>query len=442
VTDRAHSGARLPWPSGQRCPEGGPAWLLRKKHQVRRLAIPLWTAVVLVLALVAGLNVTGVGPASADSAPNPNAVTSSAISGNGDRFVFWDCADTQQLCEASYNSAANRWSRHVVPGTGLLDTPPSVSVDVDATRSSDGNPYLYVFFGGGPRDTLHEAYWTGRWHTINLGMGPIAVGGPAAPSEWWYHSASSTHGEAVAWMDAAGNLMYALSENPTSAKAWHGPYERRVGKLGSPPSVTDSLGYTETAWWHSPSGNLYSASLTDNGGWKQYGPCDWGLGHINSDVSVTWQKGLPTGEGWPGPDPQGHRPALTAPGKLHGDCPAFNWYGPPGYYTICWAGENKSPAGLWCFAYIGEEDLPNPPIVLVAGPFRDGNMGALSSAPSIAVYPYTQVCPNQVRTARSCEISDVLAFWEGDTPKSDLWMGNISTGKGPFNVGIGPLSDR
>jgi hypothetical protein len=397
------------------------------------------TALVTVASMSALLTASTAAQARATVSGNPNPVVSAGIAANGDRFVFWPCKEYTAICEAYYDSATRRWSAEHPMHVGQMDSTISVSMDADVHRIGPGprgDPYMYLFFVGGAKENLYEEYWSGRWHgPLDLGMGPI-FDVPSGPSAWWHASTK----EAVAWMGFDDKLHYATSDNPTSRRSWHGPFTlKKAGNIASPPSVVDAGGGAESVWWRGENYNLYSASLVANGP-APYGPCDFGMGSIRSMVSVIWGVGVPiTPEGSGGGENYRGAGGVKdmVPAKVSGNCPKPFWFGQYGGYAACWNGEGgkKGGSGLWCmeWALVGD---PMNPVDVLAGPFKEKNSKVLGSAPSLGFYPQLDVCPSN-----TCERSQAFAFWQSFDTKEDLIELNGTTGKGPYNLGFGPLGE-
>jgi hypothetical protein len=381
----------------------------------------------LITTLMVGVSVRAATPAWAGA--NPNRVVSASVAANGDRFVFWICPNYTAICEAYYNSSTKRWAKMPDLHVGTIVSQPSVSLsmNVDDVAGPRNDPYMYLFFAGGTKDDLEEEYWTGRWHgPINLHYGPLE-GPPAAPPYWYTN-------EAVAWMSVSSRLSYALSDNPVKASSWHGTYIRRVGKIASPPTVTDAGGGSVSAWWKGANGNLYSASLLVTGE-SPYGACDFGMGNLLSDPSVVWGPGLPIiGDGprMPATSSRPEKEKMAA--KLSGNCPKPGYFGSFGTYTVCWAGDGKTTTGLWCMQWSVSGEA-TAPVIVVAGPLQIGKMGVLGSAPGLAYYPYVYVC-----NSAGCKYSDIYAFWQNSNLHQDLMEADFTTVSRPVNLGFGPLT--
>ena len=393
--------------------------------------IAIAVSVLAVAGLTIGLNIGRAPIASAGANPNP--VVSASVASNGNRYVFWTCNGYLAICYAWYNPVTGRWKKLPELHVGQIDSPPSVSIAVYPDTA-----YIYLFWSGGAGHNLYEDYWTGwwpgtgpgRWHgPLNLHMGPLQSS-PAAPPHW-YNTGGQR--EAVAWMGQVNHLRYAYSTSPTNPRSWHGPYTRNVGLIASPPSVVDAGGGAVSAWWKGGNGHLYSASLVADEA-VPYGPCDFGMGRLDSMPSAIWGPGQPLVGGTPAPPHTPIRKAALA--GLRGNCPrpesGLVWFGRYGGYGVCWAGGS----GLWCmeWAVVGDPSSGSGQVV-VAGPFQEGRMGVLGSSPSLGYYPGVYTC-----SQRGCVFSHVFAFWQGANFAQDLFEADASTGKGPYNLGYGPLT--
>jgi hypothetical protein len=330
---------------------------LRARTQKISRHIAIAVSVLAVAGLTIGLNINRASVAWAGANPNP--VVSSSVASNGNRYVFWTCNGYTAICAVHYNPVTKRWAKLPDLRVGQIDSPPSVSISVDA----EARAYIYVFWSGGAGHNLYEEYWTGwwpgtgpgRWHgPLNLRMGPL-LSAPAAPAQW-YDSRVLGSKEAVAWMGAGNRLRYAYSADPTNPRSWRGPFTRNVGTIASPPSVTDAGGGAVSAWWKGNNGQLYSASLVADEA-VPYGPCDFGMGRLDSGPSAIWGPGQPIFAGRGGVVKAPHvRTGKTASPGLSGNCPkpaaGLHWFGRFGAYDVCWEGSN----GLWCMVWKIEGD--------------------------------------------------------------------------------------
>jgi hypothetical protein len=286
-------------------------------------------------------------------------------------------------------------------------------------------PTAYVFWRGGPASHYDLYQAQGKATGIlsgpfNRKMGPLGSqpGVGASGNGYTY----------VYWRGTGPQ--YDLWEAYWNGSKWVGPFNRGMGPLGSAPTVTVTPGGTAFVFWRGGPGShyaLYEAQGPATG--KLSGPYDRHMGPLGSAPAAGVNSNGYTYVYWRGTGPQydlweaywsGTRwvgPYNRGMGPLNTAPTVAVTHGGTAY--VFWRGGPGSHYALY--------QAQGPANGKLSGPY-DRHMGPLGSAPGagVAADGYTYV------------------YWMGTGPQYELWEGywNGSKWVGPFNRKKGPLNTQ